>query len=102
MSTSLRQPGSDTLRMCGAPPPMISASGISAQSLSAAMARSLAIFSQLSFMPAKAISAALPKAAICGMASVPARIPLSWAPPRMRGLILTPVLIYNAPMPFGA
>mmetsp|Transcript_31121 Transcript_31121/g.79897 ORF Transcript_31121/g.79897 Transcript_31121/m.79897 type:complete len:228 (-) Transcript_31121:545-1228(-) len=48
------------------------------------------------------MSAALPKPLSRSTLSVPARIPLSCAPPKSRGGSFTPLLTYKAPTPFGA
>ena len=104
ISTSLRQPGSDMLRICGAlsAEDMTRSSGISRSRRLTARSRSADMRAIFSFIPAYAISLAAPKAAICGIASVPARIPLSWLPPTMNGFSFSPARMYSAPMPFGA
>ena len=102
MSTSLRQPGREILSICGAGVSSHVNSGIAAPSLSTISRLKAAMRAMFPAMSARAASHAAPKAAIAGMASVPARRPPSCAPPIIYGRRRSPSLTYSAPMPLGA
>ena len=88
--------------MCALPPPRNTISGTVSVSVCTHCARSASMRLFASGISAFAMRTASPKAAICGIGSVPERSPSSCPPPRMCAGSFSPCRIYSAPMPLGA